>query len=149
MFSEALGGDQDYAKFTLNSRAYYPFRNERLILGVRADYAFVGGDAPFYALPFLSLRGVPAFRYLGNHTVTAEVEPRWKIDDRWSLLGFAGAGRAARDASGLEEAEGAYNYGVGFRYLLARRLGLAAGVDLAQGPEDSVIVLTFGSAWGF
>ncbi len=85
MFSEALGGDQDYAKFTLASRTYWPFRNERLIFGLRADYNFVGGDAPFYALPFLSLRGVPAFRYLGNHTVTVEVEPRWKIDDRWSL----------------------------------------------------------------
>ena len=76
MFSEALGGDQDYAKFTLASRTYWPFRNERLIFGLRADYNFVGGDAPFYALPFLSLRGVPAFRYLGNHTVTVEVEPR-------------------------------------------------------------------------
>jgi Omp85 superfamily domain len=149
MFSEALGGDQDYAKFTLASRAYWPFRNERLIFGLRADYTFVGGDAPFYALPFLSLRGVPAFRYLGNHTVTVEVEPRWKIDDRWSVLGFAGAGRAAKDASALEEAEGAYNYGVGFRYLIARRLGLAAGVDLAEGPEESILMLTFGSAWGF
>ena len=42
-----------------------------------------------------------------------------------------------------------YNYGVGFRYLLARRLGLAAGFDLARGPEETTIYLTFGNAWGF
>jgi hypothetical protein len=147
-FSKSFGGDFDYAKFTLASRTYWPLHDERLIVGLRADYAFVGGDAPFYALNWVALRGVPAFRYLGNHTLTMEVEPRWKVDERWSIVGFAGLGRAATDASKLSESEAAYNYGAGFRYLLARRLGLGAGIDLAQGPEDFVIVLTFGSAWG-
>jgi hypothetical protein len=31
--------------------------------------------------------------------------------------------------------------------LLARKLGLGAGIDLARGPEDSVVYLTVGSAW--
>jgi hypothetical protein len=148
IFSKSLGGDFDYAKFALSSRTYFPLRDDRLILGVRAEYDYVGGDAPFYALNWVTLRGVPAFRYLGNHAVVVEVEPRWKIDERWSVVGFAGFGRAARDASDLDEAQGAYNYGFGFRYLLARSLGLGAGIDLARGPEESVIMLTFGTAWG-
>ena len=39
-------------------------------------------------------------------------------------------------ASELEkDAEQAYNYGAGFRYLIARKLGLGVGLDIAVGPE--------------
>jgi hypothetical protein len=37
--------------------------------------------------------------------------------------------------------------GVGVRYLLARKLGLHVGLDLARGPEDTVVYLQVGSAW--
>jgi hypothetical protein len=39
--------------------------------------------------------------------------------------------------------------GLGFRYRLARKPGLRAGVDLTRGPEDTSIYLTEGSAWNF
>jgi hypothetical protein len=35
----------------------------------------------------------------------------------------------------------------GFRYLMARRYGLRAGLDIARGPEDTVIYLAVGSNW--
>ena len=34
-----------------------------------------------------------------------------------------------------------------FRYLIARKLGLGAGIDIARGPEDTVGYLTIGSNW--
>jgi hypothetical protein len=37
--------------------------------------------------------------------------------------------------------------GVGFRYLLARRLGLAAGIDVARGPEKTAWYLSVGNSW--
>ena len=37
--------------------------------------------------------------------------------------------------------------GVGFRYLLARRLGMAAGIDVAWGPEKAAWYLSFGNSW--
>ena len=37
--------------------------------------------------------------------------------------------------------------GVGFRYLVARRLGIYAGLDLAKGPEDTAVYIQAGSAW--
>ena len=117
------------------------------ILGFRADYDVAGDEAPFYALPFVRLRGVPAFRYLGNYVATLEVEPRYKIDERWSVLVFLGAGRAAKDFSNLRDADKVYGYGTGFRYLIARKLGLGTGIDIARGPEDTVVYLTVGSAW--
>lgn len=146
-FSDSLGGDFNYSKFDVTGIRYWRFDEARLTLGLRAEYHYAEEDAPFYSLPWVSLRGIPILRYLGNHAITAEIEPRFQIDERWSVLGFAGFGRAAAHFDDLSDAEPAYNYGVGFRYLLARRLGLAAGFDLARGPEDTTLYLTFGNAW--
>lgn len=145
-FDEALGGDFNYGSLTTKLRYYWPLA-EHWVLGFRGDYDIVGDDAPFYALSFVKLRGVPAFRYLGNYVATIEVEPRYKIDERWSVVAFTGVGRAATEFSNMKDADKVYNYGGGFRYLLARKLGLGVGVDVARGPEDTVGYLTVGSAW--
>ncbi len=133
-----LGGDYTYNRWDFRFNRFWEFR-EKFILGVRLEYRNAGHDAPFYALPWVRLRGIPAFRYLGHHVVITEIEPRWKIDGRWSLLAFTGAGRAASNFDLLKDAERAYNYGLGFRYLVARRLGLTTGLDFAQGPEGSTV----------
>lgn len=146
--SDSLGGDFDYQKLDLKGLQYWQLFEDRLILGLRTEYRFASDDAPFYSLPWISLRGVPIFRYVGNYAFTAEIEPRYKLTDRWSVLAFAGIGRAASSLDRLDDSERAYNFGVGFRYMLARKLGLAGGVDLATGPEDTTLYLTFGSAWG-
>jgi hypothetical protein len=148
VFSKSLGGDFDYAKLNASDFEYWQAFEKRLTFGLRLEYAFAEDEAPFYALPWVSLRGIPLLRYLGHHVLTVEVEPRWKIDERWSVLGFAGVGRAADELDGLGSAAGAYSFGGGFRYLLSRKLGLAGGIDLARGPDDTVVYLTFGNAWG-
>jgi hypothetical protein len=148
-FAEALGGDFNYGRFDLAGYQYWPLFEERLVLGLRSEYQHAGDDAPFYALPWVRLRGIPAFRNLGNYLVTGEIESRWKIDGRWSVLAFGGVGRAARHLDRLDDAERAYGFGTGFRYLLARKLGLAAGIDVARGPEETAAYIVFGSAWGF
>jgi hypothetical protein len=145
-YDEVLGGDFDYGSAKTNFRYYWPI-GDPWVLGFRVDFDATGQGAPFYALPFVWLRGVPVFRYLGNYVATVEVEPRYKIDERWSVLAFTGAGRASQELSDLREADQVYNFGAGFRYLLARKLGLGAGIDVARGPEDTVGYLTIGSAW--
>lgn len=145
-FSETVGGDFDYWSAKTALRYYWPL-GEKWILGLRGDYDIIGDGAPFYALSFVKLRGVPAFRYLGHYVITVETELRYKIDRRWSVLGFAGGGRAATEFSNLSDADRVHSYGGGFRYLIARKLGLGAGIDIARGPEDTVVYLTIGSAW--
>lgn len=146
-FAKALGGDFNYTSDGISALHYQPVFKKRLILGFRLDYQHAGDDSPFYALPWVHLRGIPAFRYLGNYALTSEVEPRWKIDDRWSVLAFFGAGRAAREYKQLDDAEKASSYGAGFRYLLSRKLGLTAGFDLARGAGENTLLIIFGSAW--
>jgi len=36
--------------------------------------------------------------------------------------------------------------GLGFRYLIARKLRLSSGIDIAKGPEDWAIYFTVGSS---
>ena len=45
------------------------------------------------------------------------------------------------------EAQNAWNVGGGFRYLIARALGLRLGIDVARGPEDWAFYVTVGSGW--
>jgi hypothetical protein len=35
----------------------------------------------------------------------------------------------------------------GFRYLIARRLGIYMGIDIARGPEETAFYIQAGSAW--
>ena len=37
--------------------------------------------------------------------------------------------------------------GTGFRYELARKYGLHAGLDVAFGPDETAIYIQVGSAW--
>jgi hypothetical protein len=61
-----------------------------LVLGLRLDGRFVDGDAPFWGLPFIQIRGIPSLRYQGENVFVTEVEPRWDFTYRWSVTGFAG-----------------------------------------------------------
>lgn len=145
-FDEALGSDHDFSRVRLGLNAYIPAGNS-VVVGVRADTQSAEGDVPFYARPFIELRGIPAMRYQGDRTALVEVEGRWNLDGRWSLVGFAGAGRAAATSGDLGSAPTRVTKGLGFRYLLARALGLRAGVDVARGPEENAFYIVVGSYW--
>ena len=145
-FSSALGSDNVFDHQRASLQGFWPM-GERLVLGMRADAQSVNGDVPFYARPYIQLRGIPVMRYQGNRTVVAELEGRWDLDGRCSAVGFTGAGRAAARAGDLGSSATRTTFGVGVRYLLARAMGLHAGLDVARGPEETAIYLIVGSAW--
>jgi hypothetical protein len=145
-FGERFGGDQSFRLYKAAVN-HYASVHRNVVLGARLDYRASSGDTPFYALPFVELRGIPALRYQGERAAVAELEGRWNLDGRWSLIGFAGAGKASGRSGDLGSADTRWAGGIGFRYYLARALGLHAGVDVARGPEESAIYLILGSAW--
>ena len=145
-YDNAFGGDYDYNYIKLAGLSWWQLF-PKTVLGIRADGRFADGDIPFYALPFIQLRGIPALRYQGENVIVGEIEPRWDVTYRWSLLAFLGSGWANDSLGGIFDSEARVAYGCGFRYLLARRLGLRVGVDIARGPEETAIYLTIGSNW--
>jgi hypothetical protein len=141
----ALGSKSNYEMLT--ARAFHWEPAGPFVLGVRGDLRLSQGEIPFYAQPYVSLRGVPMARYQDRNTVVAEFEARWNLDNRWALVGFAGAGKAYGRRQAWSEAQTVTSGGAGFRYLVARKLNLYAGIDVARGPEDGAVYLSVGSAW--
>lgn len=76
-----------------------------------------------------------------------ETEHSYSLSPRWSLVGFAGMGTAFNNLEELTPGDFAWNAGGGFRYLIARMLGLKMGIDIARGPETTAFYVVFGSSW--
>jgi hypothetical protein len=146
IFDPSLGSDREYQRYTADG---FLFRNphRRLVLSGRLRTQTVRGDEPFYVRPYVRLRGIPAMRYQGETAVSLDAEARWGLTARWWLVGFAGsAWTDAGDVRSLKD-ESVVAGGAGFRYLIARLLGLQMGLDVAKGPEEWACYVVFGSSW--
>jgi len=146
-FDEIFGGDNDYWDLELRAESYNPV-SDAWFVNVMVDVETTDGDVPFYALPFIHLRGIPAMRYQGDTAASLETEVRWALDQRWSVLGFVGVGRTWSDIKLIGSDGAVVAGGAGFRYLLARKLGLRGGIDIARGDGDWVFYIQTGHAWG-
>jgi hypothetical protein len=138
----ALGSDLEFWRARIAQVSYAPLV-PWLVSGLRLDLQFSGGETPFWARPYVALRGVPALRYQGQHVAVMETEQRVDVTKRWSGVAFGGAGLASSSA----QLEWAWNGGGGFRYLLARGFGLRTGIDVARGPEEWALYVVAGNAW--
>ena len=147
-YDDVIGSDFDYQHWNLKGLNYWKF-SESWLGGLRLEGDALDGDdlLPLYAIPFVRLRGIPAMRYQGRYVAVGEVELTWRPNLRWSLLGFAGAGRTAEKFSDLGDGPSYTSRGLGFRYLVARRYGMNMGIDVARGPEDTVLYIQAGSSW--
>lgn len=145
-YDRAIGSDNDFQSYRGHVYGYWPL-GRRFVLGARGDVRVANGDIPFYQLPYIDLRGIGSARYQDTRAATVETELRWNLDQRWALLGFAGAGRTWGRHNDAGDGASRVARGVGFRYLLARQLGLYAGIDYAWGPEDDTFYIQVGSAW--
>ncbi len=145
-YAPGWGSDSTFQTWRGHVFAYWPITSQ-LVLGSRADGRGANGDVPFYMFPFIDLRGIPAGRYQDERTAVLETELRWNITPRWAAIGFLGAGRAWGRQASFDESPSEVSKGIGFRYLLARRLGLWIGLDFARGPEGPASYIQVGSAW--
>ncbi|NBW07398.1 MAG: hypothetical protein EBR82_05170 [Caulobacteraceae bacterium] len=146
---EAFGSDRDYEIYTADlfvfGKITGPFR-----YGAKVQVDAIRDDFPFFYAPAVNLRGVQAAEYQGMTAVSTEVEATWQVSPRWSLLAFGGYGSAdSGDRHIFADTGDIWAGGVGFRYRLARRLGMDAGADFAWGPGGFVWYLAFGHAWAF
>jgi hypothetical protein len=145
-YSPDWGSDNKYETYRAQAFGYLPLSG-KFMLGGRIDGRTARGDVPFYQLPFIELRGVPVARYQDQSTAVLDSELRWNMTPRWALVGFIGVGRAWGSRNTFGEAGVVTAGGAGFRYLVARRLGMYAGLDIAKGPEDTALYIQAGSAW--
>jgi len=145
-YAPAVGSDNRFETYRANAFGYFPFA-ARWTLGARIDWRAARGDVPFYQLPSIDLRGIAYGRFQNQNVGMLEAELRFRVASRWTVLGFAGAGRDWGRHTGFSDATSETTRGVGFRYTIARKLGLDVGIDWARGPDDNAYYLQVGTAW--
>ena len=148
LFREAVGSDSSFEKYKAKLIFFTPL-SDSFVLGLRGEAETVSGefkDIPFYQYPFVNLRGIPIMRYQGDTVAVAEAELRWNFTPRWSVVGFGGAGKAYNDGK-KGNTDIIFSKGLGIRYLIASKLGLQMGIDIAKGPDDTAFYIQFGSSW--
>lgn len=145
-YSPDIGSDSKYETYRAHAFGYLPAGKE-FVLAARLDMRSARGDVPFYQLPYIDMRGIPAVRYQDENMALAEFELRWNITPRWALVGFAGSGRTWGTATSFPDGDTEGSFGAGFRYLIASRLGMYVGIDVARGPEETAFYIQVGSAW--
>jgi len=145
-YDEAFGGDYNYTSTTLKVNSFRVF-GKKWVLGLRLEASAANGDMPFYAAPYVKLRGIPALRYQGEMAGAVEVELRYQFAKHWAVLGFLGEGFT--DERGLwDETEDEIKaYGVGFRWLALPTKNVWVGLDLARGPEDDFFYIQLVHPW--
>ncbi len=148
VYRDDIGSDLDYETATLTALNYFTL-SERWLLGLRVVGDTVNSDdtLPPFAYPGIQIRGIAAARYQGSDVAVLEGEVTWKVDARWSIKAFGGGGRAADSTSGIGSASTRVSKGAGFRYQIARRYDFLMGIDIAEGPDETIWYIQAGSAW--
>lgn len=139
-----FGADASHQRFDLVGLHFHPLRHD-LTFGIKGQVAVSAGETPFFALPFVQLRGVPAQRYQGRVAASLESEIRWQMWKRFSVVAFGGIGAAGRSIGDLEDPVVAG--GTGFRYEIARKHKIHMGLDVGFSEDDTALYVVFGSAW--
>ena len=146
IFDSALGSDIDFKRLGVVGMQYWPL-SSRWTLGLRESLSFNYGNTPFYMKPFVMMRGVPAMRYQGEKVAQLETELRWQFWERFSVLGFVGAGSAVDELSKLTKTSNVVAGGLGLRYELAKKHGIHMGLDMAWSRDGPAIYFQVGSSW--
>jgi hypothetical protein len=145
-YDDAIGGDYDYWSAKFKGLSFHSL-SAQWTLGLRLEVAAVDGRVPFFAIPFVKLRGVPALRYQNKKAGAFEMEARYLIRPKWEVSVFGGLGFTSDDYPVFENPDSIYNFGVGGRYNIFEAHNVWVGLDIARGPEDWNYYIQVGHPW--
>jgi outer membrane protein assembly factor BamA len=146
-FDERIGSDFNF--FSLDgSAAHYMELTPDLVLAAQGRVAAAAGDAPFFALPYITLRGFPGGKYLNDVTWQAQAELRWRIFWRIGVVAFAGLGQTAPNVGAFTDSEVLYSGGAGLRFTASESERVNLGIDYARASDgDSAVYFRIGEAF--
>lgn len=145
-YDDAIGGDYNYWSGKIKGLSFHSL-TERLTLGIRLELSGVDGRVPFFAIPYVKLRGIPALRYQNKFAGAAEVELRYLLRPRWEVSAFGGIGYTSDQYLVFENPDSIYNFGFGGKYNIFQEHNVWVGVDFARGPEDWSWYIQVGHPW--
>ena len=85
--------------------------------------------------------------YLGKVSSSGQVEARWKLSERWGMVGFAGAGYVGSSFNGIREHEAIPSYGAGLRFTVLKSKRINLRLDYARSTDSDAIHVSVGEAF--
>ncbi|MBO9472362.1 BamA/TamA family outer membrane protein [Shimia sp. R10_1] len=137
--------DRDYFKGSV-AFTYHHSISERGTLAAHVVGCSVSDSAPFFSKCSLggtdNFRGYSPAEFLNNALLSAQVEYRQDVTNRFGVVGFIGAGNAASSFTALGEQDLKYAGGLGVRYQLSEKFNavISADVSLNDRNEDLLYI---------
>jgi outer membrane protein assembly factor BamA len=144
--AEQWGSDYEFTKTEADYTYYWPLA-DRHTLAMRAITNDVNGDAPFYLLSTLRMRGFPTGRYLDNTSASLQSEWRYRFLPRWGSVVFLEGGAVAPTFNELNDSDTITSYGFGVRWQAVRSKSLNVGIDVAYSDDDSSVYIRVGESF--
>ncbi len=143
---EAIGSKTSYQSYSAAFQSYHEL-TESLVLAWDLQGCKRGGATPLWDACKVKLRGFSATDFLGKVSVSAQIEARWRMSERWGLVGFAGAGQVSDSFNSSNDRDTIPSYGVGVRFMVlaAKRINLR--VDFARSDDSDAIHVSVGEAF--
>ncbi len=135
-YRKRLGGDENFDVYTANVRQYLE-HGDGHVLAWRAVGRATHG-APIGAYSSIQLRGYVPGNYLAPHSVSVEVEERYRLNDRWGVSAFTGASCLLDEPKDCGESSHWYQaIGAGVIYTLKPKEKMVLRLDYAVGEEGN------------
>jgi hypothetical protein len=145
-YEGAIGSDAEFMNFDARYARYASPWSDLAVAG-EVRVAHSGDGAPFFMLPFISIRGLPTGRYLDSTVAQVQGELRTTVWRRLGAVVFAGTGVVFPSLTSFEEGNAGYGLGAGLRYRLPGEDKINVGIDVAYGGEDPVVYFRVGEAF--
>lgn len=142
----AFGSDEDYQSYNLSYSSYHEL-SVPVVLAWQVAGCLKAGSIPLWDTCRVNLRGFPATDYLGKSSTIAQFEARWRMNERWGLVGFAGAGKINDSFSEFRDDDiiPSLGFGVRFKVLQAKRINMR--LDYARSNSSEGVYLSVGEAF--
>jgi Omp85 superfamily domain len=126
---------------------FYRSISSTFVGAVRARLQGASDRTPFFALPSIDVRGVSSGRYRENRVISTSAELRYVLAERWGLLAFVDAGRAAASTSDLGSARTIVSYGGAVRWQPSAARRLYLGLNAAFSTDANAVFITVGETF--
>jgi hypothetical protein len=120
---------------TIGYSQFFKMSN-KFILAINGQVkSLTSGESPFYLLPQMGndelMRGYYTGRFRDRNLIAGQAELRYRLSERFGLVGFGGAGQVFRDELAVRNFKP--NLGGGLRYFFDVEKGLSLRVDYGIG----------------
>jgi len=134
-----LGSSFSFRRLILDLRQYVSL-TPSMVLAMQMYGTALEGDPPFYLIPALGgdniMRGYYEGRYRDKFYAAIQGELRYRISNRWGVVGWAGIGDVSEDLSSFRLKGAKTSFGFGVRFALDPQEIVNVRADFAYGQNS-------------